>query len=421
MCGIGAILRRGPDAAGPVAELTNSINKMCSQLRHRGPDGAGYAVIGGGAGVLGHVRLSVIDLEGGRQPMHNEDGSVTITYNGEIYDYKDHRAKLEAAGHVFRTQSDTEVIVHMYEEYGLGFLEHLNGEFAFVLWDETRKRLVAATDRFAIKPLHYRLTARHALFASEAKAIFAAGLESDLQAGARSFSNDFLVGPLFGAFPDGITLFENVASLPAAHRLVIEGGRAPRLERYWMPAFATDEAMTFEAARDGVRTHFENAVRRRQIADVDVGTYLSGGLDSTLVCGLMSKHTRRLKAFNVGFGGTEFDESGLARKIADHFGAEFESVNCDERVLLDNLVTTLWHVEKPIANSNAVAKFVLSKLTRERGYKVVVTGEGSDEVFGGYPYFKQERIWRMRDRRRANLLMKRFRALERRSESLLWT
>ncbi|MEQ1878746.1 MAG: asparagine synthase C-terminal domain-containing protein, partial [Bdellovibrionia bacterium] len=193
------------------------------------------------------------------------------------------------------------------------------------------------------------------------------------------------------------------------------------LERaYWVPEFKTDSKIDFETAKTRVRELVTKAVERRMVADVPVGNYLSGGLDSTLVCALMSQRTSKLKSFNVGFGGTIYDESVLAGKIAGHFGANFETFDCHNALMAENLTATLRHMEKPIANSNSVGKFLLSRLVNSQGYKVVLTGEGADEIFGGYPFFKLEKIWRLKDKRKQKELWKRFQQMEARSEGFLW-
>src|SRR4051812_6935148 len=273
MCGISAVHRLD----GSVPE-TSDIRRMCSAIEHRGPDGAGFARMAGGSVLLGHTRLSIIDLESGAQPLFNEDGTIGITFNGEIYDYQAHRERLLAAGHHFKTRSDTEVLVHLYEEHGMDFLDMLNGEFALVIYDSRQRRLVAARDRMGVKPLFYSVQGQELLIASEAKSILA------LPRVPRELSADYLMGSHLGAFPAGVSPFEGIRSLRPGHAFVAtRHGVGPEVA-YWKPSFQVDETMSFEDAKGRVRELFVAAVKRRMVADVPVGTYLSGGLDSSLVC-----------------------------------------------------------------------------------------------------------------------------------------
>jgi asparagine synthase (glutamine-hydrolysing) len=417
VCGISAIYRR--DRARPEAE---DIRRMCSAIAHRGPDGAGFARMGGGSALLGHVRLSIIDVAGGAQPIFNEDRSVAIVANGEVYDYDAHRERLVEAGHTFRTHSDTEVIVHLYEEHGLSFLEKLNGEFAFVLFDNRTQRLIAARDRMGVKPLFYSVLGRELLIGSEAKGILA------LDRVPRALSPDYLLGTLLGAFPYGVSAFEGIRSLTPGHYVVAtEHDVGPEVP-YWVPAFETHEAMPFEDAKARVRSLFVAAVKRRMVADVPVGTYLSGGLDSSLVCATMAALGagvgQPFKAFNVGFGDPRYDESDLARKTAEHFGASFETVPCGVEAMAEGYEQALYHIEMALVNPGAIAKQMLSRMVHGQDYKVCITGEGADEVFGGYPYFKQEAIWRMlldpERRDEGERLWTRFTDEERHTEGALW-
>ena len=414
MCGINMIFSKN----GRPAERED-ITRMCAAISHRGPDSAGYALLDRGAIAFGHVRLSIIDLQEGDQPLYNEDGSICITFNGEIYDYKQLREELIEQGHRFRTHSDTEVIVHLYEQHGMDFIHRLNGEFAFIIWDAGKRRLLAARDRCGVKPLFYRETDKEILISSEAKGMLA------LNRVPRSINPNYLMGPLLGVFPRAISVFEGISNLKPGHFLIVESEGAAREVPYWQPTFKTNPAISFADAKDEVRRLFTRAVERRMVADVPVGTYLSGGLDSTLVCGLSAARTSKLKAFSVGFGKTIFDETDAARQTAAYYGAQFEAIDCSNEVLAENFLKTIFHIEQPIANPNSIAKQVLSRLVRSKGYKVCLTGEGSDEVFGGYAYFKLERIWRMlraggEQARQGRALWKRFKKLEAPSEGILW-
>lgn len=414
MCGINAILRKN-GAKADAGEIT----RMCAALAHRGPDGAGYALLNLERLALGHVRLSVIDLHTGDQPIYNEDGSICIVCNGEIYDYEALRADLQKRGHRFRTHTDTEVILHLYEEKGLDFIDELNGEFAFVIWDGNTRRMIGARDRCGVKPLFYHSNHQELLISSEIKGIFS------LNRVSRELNPDFFTGPLFAAWPRTLSAFKHVRPLSAGHLLIVDDDKAVREVPYWQPSYGPNEKISFEEATTKVRGLLSSAVTRRMAADVPVGTYLSGGLDSTLVCGLMAERTTRLKAFSIGFGQSIYDESSEAAKTARHFGADFETIDCNDDILAENFFKTLYHVEQPIANPNSIAKQVLSNLVRSRGYKVCLTGEGSDELFGGYAYFKLEKIWAMieaggGEARKGKALLKRFQAREACSEGLLW-
>lgn len=415
MCGIVGIVdlqTQGVDVS--------DLKTMSSLLQHRGPDGAAYALLDDGAVGLAHLRLGIIDLEGGQQPLYNEDYSVCLSCNGEIYDYRELRTRLMRLGHVFRTSSDSEVILHLYEEYGLDFFRELNGEFAFLLWDQKRSRLIAARDRAGVKPLFYRVTRDEVLFASEAKAILA------LPRVPRQLSKRYLTGPLFGSVTAECSAFEGIESLKPGHHLIVEHGIVNAPRPYWKLDFAPDYSMTREEAEEGVRQHFTRAVERRMVADVEVGTYLSGGLDSTLVCGLMAARAQSMQAFNIGFGGSIYDESSLAARIAGHYGTRFKTLDCPVDSLAEDYLGAIFHIEMALANPSAIGKLRLSRLVRSSGVKVCIIGEGSDEVFGGYAYFKLERLWRMLEstdpgeRARAKLLMRRFEKLEHRSRSILW-
>ena len=413
MCGIAVIQKFRTEASR--AELT----KMCSTLRHRGPDGQGFARLNQGRVLFGHVRLGIIDLERGDQPLFNEDGSICLVFNGEIYDYRAHREALRKEGHHFRTQSDSEVIIHLYEQYGLDFFSKLNGEFALVIWDQKKRRLIAAKDRFGIKPLFYREDASQLLFSSEAKGILA------ITESQREISADFVAGPLFGAIENGTTPFKGIRSVRPGHFLTVTDEGEISERPYWAPNFDLRPEISFEEACAGVKEKLTAAVKRRQVADVPVGTYLSGGLDSTLVASVMAKTGQKPKAFNIGFSDNDYDEAPLSAKIADYYGLEFETVRCNPETLLDGLLDCIWHVEGPITNLNSVAKQLLSKYVNARGYKVCQTGEGADEIFGGYPYFKLEQLWRMNlaggeSKRHSHRLLNHFYEMESRSEGILW-
>ena len=320
------------------------LRRMCSVIEHRGPDGGGYALLDHGTLGFAHVRLSVIDLVTGTQPLSSTDGQVTIVFNGELYDYQQHREALVRSGHQFRTMSDTEVLLNLYLEHGTESFSKLNGEFAFVIWDGRFQRLIAVKDRFGVKPLFFHRTQDELFFVSEIKSLFT------LSRVSRAFNPDFFMSAFFGTFTPDTHLFQNIHPLPPGHFLRIERGVWNEPEPYWKPKFATQVSMTMDEATEGVRDRFTRAVSRRMIADVPVGSYLSGGIDSTLVCGVMSQQSNKVRSFNIGFENTSYNESALARRIAGHYGAEFETVDCTSEKLADHFEKTVLHVEQPLMN-----------------------------------------------------------------------
>lgn len=414
MCGITGIYKINGDCVS-----ASDVFKMSSVIRHRGPDEAGYALMDKGRVAFGHVRLSIIDLVHGQQPMFNNDYTIGICFNGELYDYKEIRNELIEKGHKFKTNCDTEVIIHLYQEYDLDFFNYLNGEFAFLLWDENKKRLLAVKDRCGIKPLYYRINNHEVLFASEVKSMFALGRQE------RKFCTDFIVSLYMGIYSQKKSLFEGIRSLKPGHYLMIDENRIHDEKPYWQQKYNTDNKMSFETAKEGIYRLFEKAVRRRMVADVPVGVYLSGGIDSTLVAAMMSKDGNPFKAFNISFINTIYDEGSIAKRNADFYGAEFESIPCTMNMLAEDFEKAIYHNEIPMWNPHSIAKEILSKFVRSNNYKVCITGEGADEVFAGYPYYKLEYIWREieaggEQAKAGKELWKRFKKLEYRSEGVLW-
>ena len=414
MCGIASIMRRNHDPVDPA-----DLARMCSAIAHRGPDGAAYAILDRGRVGLGHVRLSIVDLNGGEQPLYNEDYSISAVCNGELYDYEQLRRSLTNRGHQFRTASDSELLVHLYEEHGTDLFQHLQGEFAFLLWDARQRRLIAGRDPCGVKPLYYTVTADEIVLASEIKAIYA------LDRIPRALCTRYLTGPALGIYREELTPFANVRPVRPGHFLAIEADGSYRECRHYCQTFEPRTDMTFAEAKTAVRARLTNAVKRRLAADVPVHAYLSGGLDSTIICGLMSELGKRFTCFNVGFPDSPYDESHKARAVASHFGQQFETVPCTNRQIADNIPAAVYATEMPLNNYNSLAKMVLSGYVRGRGVKVCLTGEGSDEFFGGYPYFKLEAIWRLlaaggKDAEKGRELHRRFRTMESRSEGLLW-
>lgn len=382
MCGINGMIKR----TDYVRE--EELRLMSSAITHRGPDEAGFMISRDGKVGLSNLRLSIMDIKNGQQPMYNEDNSIAIVFNGEIYDTKEHRRNLEAQGHIFRTTCDTEVLIHMYEEYGMSLLDKINGEYAFIIWDSNKRKMYAVRDCFGIKPLFYYHNDNEVLLSSEMKGILA------LDRVERKLDSNYLLATFMTFYSQTDTVIQGIRSIkPGSYLEISEDGQLKEIT-YWRPDFTEDTNITFDEAKEGVRYYLEKAVKRRMIADVPTAVYLSGGIDSTLVCGIMSKYQNNLKAFNIGFTEEMFDESGYAKMTADYYSVDFTSLKCTMDMMAQGLEQTLYHTESIISNPHSIAKCQLSKLARSSGYKVCLTGEGSDEFFAGYPYFKLENLWR---------------------------
>jgi asparagine synthase (glutamine-hydrolysing) len=367
MCGICGVV----SANGSVDP--ERVARMSATLVHRGPDSAGE--YSDGAVALAARRLSIIDLETGDQPIANEDGSLHVVQNGEIYNYRELRHELERAGHRFRTHGDTEVLLHLYEEHGDGFAERLRGMFAVALWDGRRRRLVLARDRFGIKPLYYRDRGGELAFASELRALPSGELDHDA-------IEAFLA---FNSIPAPLTIFREIRKLPAGHILSWENG-AVRLERFARPAPAPveelrsdDEAELVEELRSRIR----DSVRAHLVSDVPVGVLLSGGVDSALLAALAAEESgEALRTFSIGFEERSFDELADARRVAERYGTRHRELvlRPDAALLLPLLAEAF---DEPFADSSALPTYLVSRLAAE-DVKVALSGEGGDELFGGY-------------------------------------
>lgn len=386
MCGIAGILNLTADRPPTEAEL----DAMIRQLQHRGPDGYGF--FHDTQAGLAHARLSIIDLAGGKQPIHNEDRSIWVSFNGEIFNYIELRATLEQQGHRFYTHSDTEVIVHLYEQHGVDFVQHLNGQFAIALWDQPRRRLVLARDRAGIRPLFYARTRNRLLFASEVKALFVHAelpRRIDPEALAQIFTYWSPLAPR--------TVFEGVLALPPGHVLVAENGNI-RTTRYWdwsFPQAPLPKERTAEEYAEELRALLVDAVRLQLRADVPVGAYLSGGLDSSIITSLIKNYTDvPLRTFSVTFEDAEFDESAYQQELVNYLGTQHSTLRCSTADISAAFPKVIWHAETPIVRTAPTPLMLLSAKVRAEGYKVVLTGEGADEVFGGYDLFKEAKIRR---------------------------
>jgi asparagine synthase (glutamine-hydrolysing) len=373
MCGIAGIVH--VDAGAPVSEET--LGAMCSAIRHRGPDDSG-AYVSGGAG-LGMRRLSIIDVAGGHQPIFNEDRTCAIVQNGEIYNHVELRRELERRGHRYATRSDTETILHAYEEYGTKCVTHLRGMFAIAIWDAPRRRLFLARDRMGKKPIYYTCDGKRLIFASELKALLAhpdVARRLDEQAIAEYVA--------WGYVPEPRSVYAGISKLPPAHTLVFEGGRVS-VERYWDVSFTTPapRAMTETECVDRVIAILDEAVRIRLMSEVPLGAFLSGGTDSSVVVALMARHSATpVKTFSIGFEEKEYNELEYARRVAHHFKTEHheEVVRPDAEHDVPALVRQF---DEPFADSSMIPTYYVCRSAR-RHVTVALSGDGGDELFAGY-------------------------------------
>jgi asparagine synthase (glutamine-hydrolysing) len=377
MCGIVGLVY-----ADPARRCEQDIvTRMRDVFAYRGPDDAGL-YIDGPVG-LGHRRLSIIDLGGGHQPMSNEDGSLRIVFNGEIYNYRALREELIAKGHRFQSQSDTEVILHLYAERGEACVHALNGMFAFAIWDARRRVLFLARDRMGVKPLYYAVTPGAFLFASEIKAILASGAIS-----ARCRDEAVAEYMLFRQVAGSENLFRDVISLPPGCTLTLQDGR-PKIAQYWSPRPTADRLkLTYEEARQALTELLEDSVKMRLISDVPVGTFCSGGVDSSLVTALASKlKGDRVNTFSIGFDEPEYDESAYATLVSKTYGTIHHQLVLSNVEFSGLLPQMVWNNDEPLNFANSIQIFALSRLAKQH-VTVVLTGEGSDELFAGYPRYR---------------------------------
>lgn len=391
MCGICGVLA----LEGGRPATREELRPMTEAIFHRGPDDDGYHVAAPVA--FGFRRLSIVDLTGGHQPMSNEDGTVWIIFNGEIYNHRDIRAELERRGHRYTTKSDTETIVHAYEEYGDDCVHHLRGMFAFAIWDARRKRLFCARDRLGIKPFYYTIYDRRFAFASEIKALFELpGLRAQLN--RRALPEFFALGYL----ADDRTMFKGIRKLPAGHRLSLplDGASpavpAPQIEQYWDLDITPDDSLPSEDAYvERFRELFTESVRLRLMSDVPLGVFLSGGLDSSAIAATMSNMMgERLKTFSVGYAEDRFSELPYAKLVADSLGAEYNQVIMGPDDFWRILPQMVWQEDEPLVWPSSVALHFISRLARQK-VTVVLTGEGGDEIFAGYLKYRVT-LWNTR-------------------------
>ena len=386
MCGITGWANLDARAQPPEG-ADELLRSMCDRMVHRGPDSEGYLIDDGVA--LGMRRLAIIDLLTGEQPVFNEDRSVAAVLNGEIYNYRELRDDLEARGHTFRSASDTEVLPHLYEEYGRDMVLHLNGMFAFALWDDQRRRLFIARDRFGEKPLYWGVFDRTLLFASEPKVLLAhPAVRPDLNLDAlrQYLSFDYVPAPL--------SIYEGINKLPAAHHLTLEEGRV-EVKRYWQLSYKLREPVpTVSEAASQLRDLLEDSVRMRLVSDVPLGVLLSGGIDSSLVTALAVRCSpETVKTFSIAFAEGSFDESQYARRVAQFLGTDHHEERFSA-TLAANLVGEIgaW-MDEPMSDPSLVPTYLLSRFTRKH-VTVALGGDGGDEIFAGYPMYFGHRMAR---------------------------
>ena len=376
MCGLVALVS---------ADYTReAINRANDSIAHRGPDDAHY--YWGDGVTLAARRLSIIDLTGGRQPLSNEDGSIWITYNGEVFNAPELRRQLVADGHQFQTQSDTEVIVHAYEKWGVEMIAMLRGMFAFAIWDARRERLLVARDRFGIKPLYYAQNGSRFGCASEITPLF------DLLPNLSRRINHTALNNLFevGFVPTPLTMFAEVQALPAAHYLLVEQGQVS-CHRYWQLQYPQpQQSLSFEEATDTFMAQLRKSVAAWRMSDVPVGSLLSGGIDSSTLAAILTEQAGQIHTFNIAFTALTHDESARAHHTAQRLGSIHHQLVFGSAEF-DHLPHVVRHLESPQCSATSIAIYLLYRACREAGLKVIMTGEGADELLGGYHWFDGDR------------------------------
>lgn len=384
MCGIAGWINLKQTKGS--AELNETVlHQMCERIIHRGPNSEGLWLDDTVA--LGMRRLSIIDLHTGDQPVFSEDKSVIVMMNGELYNYREVRTDLEKRGHKFITKSDTEILPHLYEEYGEDLVDHLNGMYAFSLWDTRRKKLIIARDRFGEKPLYYGVFDDKLIWASEPKAMLAnpaVKAELDLDALRQYLSYDYVPAPR--------SIYKGISKLPAAHALTVENGEI-RTRRYWDQTFKKHDARpTVEAAAAELQELLSDAVRMRMVADVPLGILLSGGIDSSTVAALAVRHaTERVKTFSIGFEEDSFDETKYARMVAKHLNTEHYEDKLSATTAGDLISEIGTWLDEPLSDGSLIPTFLLSQFVRKH-VTVALGGDGGDEVFAGYPMYYAHKV-----------------------------
>ena len=383
MCGIAGYFQLQGDRS-PDCDL---VKRMVSLIRHRGPDEFGAFL--DDKCVLGHARLSIIDLSTGQQPLCNEDESIWITFNGEIFNYLELRPILEGFGHKFRTHSDTEVIVHAFEQWGRECVQYFNGQFSFAIYDIKKRSLFVARDRMGKRPLFYAVHDGRFYFASEIKALFA---DPAIPRKLDPYGLDQIFTWWTCAPPR--TIFAEVYELESGCYMEVNSNKITTT-RYWSMDFPDhyDESRRLDSWAEELHALLIDSIRLRLRADVPVGAYLSGGLDSSAIAALVRSSTsNRLESFSIAFGDRAFDESNYQKQMADQLGTHHHSIQCDYADIASCFPDVIWHTERPILRTAPAPMYLLSRLVNNTGFKVVLTGEGSDEIFAGYDIFKEAKI-----------------------------
>lgn len=384
MCGICGVVNLG-QAERPEKRV---IHQMLEMLQHRGPDG--FGIYSDAQAALGNARLSIIDLATGDQPIGNEDESLWIVFNGEIFNYIELRADLEQRGHAFRTQSDTEVILHLYEDLGPRCLQQLNGQFAIAIWDRRSRSLFLARDRLGVRPVFYARAGKRLLFGSEMKSILAyPGQRAEIapQALQEVFT--------FWSAQSPRAMFQGIAELPPGHYLLASPEKF-EIHPYWQPDFnSPDRPQSAGEYLEQLESLLIDAVRIRLRADVPVGAYLSGGLDSSLITALIRRYGQsQLETFSIAFSDPAFDESAFQQEVAAFLGTHHNVIHCAYEQIGEVFPQVIWHAESPLLRTAPAPMFLLSGLARSKNFKVVLTGEGADETLAGYDIFKEMRLRR---------------------------
>jgi asparagine synthase (glutamine-hydrolysing) len=387
MCGIAGFAGRDHELWSPGSDKWNRaaemLGGMCAAIRHRGPDDEG-TFLEAGVG-LGMRRLSIVDVATGQQPIHNEDRTIWVVFNGEIYNYRSLRSDLESRGHRFYTQSDTETIVHAYEEWGLDAFVRLRGMFGIAVWDTRDRSLILARDRVGIKPLYYADHGGRLYFGSEVKSLLAAGdFQTAVDPGALDHYLSFLYTPA------DRSIFTGIRKLPPGHVLRWHQGNVTT-RQYWQLPVEQDARITERGAVEQLRVVLQDAVSSHLMSEVPLGAFLSGGVDSSVVVGMMAQATSKVQTFSIGFDDPAYDELGYARAVAQHFGTDHHEfvVRPDALAILDSLIS---HFDEPFADSSAIPTWYVSELARKH-VTVVLSGDGGDELFGGYDrYFPHPRV-----------------------------
>ncbi|MCW3786225.1 asparagine synthase (glutamine-hydrolyzing) [Plebeiibacterium sediminum] len=378
MCGIAGFVPRNF-----VSNPERTLNAMLTRIQHRGPDECGTYL--SDRLCMGNVRLSIVDLASGQQPLSTQDGRYWIAYNGEVFNYLELKRDLEIKGHTFKTNCDTEIVVHMYQEYGSECLQHLNGQFAFSIWDEVKDELFLARDRMGIRPLFYSYQKENFVFGSEIKSIFEFP-EINRALNHRGLQQVFT----FWTTLTPQTIFEDVYELPPGHYAIFNRDKSLTIHRYWDLKYEKNNSLTIETAKNQFQSLFEDSIKLRMRADVPVAAYLSGGLDSTSTTAFIKKmFPEALNTFSIGFEEQDFDETIFQKEVADHLDTRHHSVIFKNDDVIDLFYDVIWHTEIPVLRSAPFPMYKLSKLVRDNDIKVVITGEGADEMLGGYNVFKE--------------------------------